>query len=196
MRGDYGFYESIDYTRQADAQGEPGVIVKTFMAHHQGMSLLAIDNLLHDDIMQTRFHADPRVQATESLLYERVPASPPLATDYAARTDRPRPGDGAKTTAPVRIPTPDTPTPRALLLANAEYSGLMITNAGGGYIKWKDVEITRWRADTTRDQWGVFCYIKDMDSGGILVGDCAADRRRSAATTPCCSARKSGVFAP
>ncbi len=166
MRGEYGFYESIDYTRQADAQGEAGVIVKTFMAHHQGMSLLAIDNLLHDDIMQKRFHADPRVQATESLLYERVPASPPLATDYAARASRTRPGDGAKTTAPVRIPTPDTPTPRALLLANAEFSG-MVTNAGGGYIKWKDVEVSRWRADTTRDQWGVFCYVKDMDSGDI-----------------------------
>ena len=166
LRGDYGFYESIDYTRQSDESGDPGVIVKTFMAHHQGMSLLAIDNLLHDNIMQARFHSDPRVRATESLLYERVPANPPVAKDYAAHVARTRVASTPQTTAPVRIPTPDTPTPRALLLANAEYS-LTITNSGSGVSRWKDLEISRWRADTTRDNAGSFIYIKDVDSGAF-----------------------------
>jgi cyclic beta-1,2-glucan synthetase len=166
MRGDYGFYESIDYTRQSDEGGDPGVIVKTYMAHHQGMSLLAIDNLLHDNIMQARFHSDPRVRATESLLYERVPANPPIAKDYAAHVARTRIASTPQTTAPVRIPTPDTPAPRTLLLGNAEYS-VMITNAGGGVSKWKDLEISRWRADTTRDNTGSFIYIKNLEDGSF-----------------------------
>ena len=166
LKGDYGFYESIDYTRQADQTGDRGVIVKTYMAHHQGMSLLAIDNLLNDNIMQNRFHSDPRVRATESLLYERVPANPPLAKDYAAQVSRTRVTATPQTTAPTRIPTPDTQTPRTHLLANAEYS-VMITNAGGGVSKWKDLEISRWRADTTRDNSGTFIYIKDLDDNAF-----------------------------
>ena len=166
MRGDLGFFESIDYTRQADETGDRGVIVSTYMAHHQGMSLLAIDNLLNDNIMQARFHADPRVQATESLLYERVPNNPPLARDYAAQIARTRTAVAPQTGAPVRINTPDGPAPRTHLLANAEYS-VMITNSGAGVSRWKDMEINRWRADTTRDNMGTFLYIKDLDDGNL-----------------------------
>ena len=121
-------YESIDYTRQSDEGGDPGVIVKTYMAHHQGMSLLAIDNLLHDNIMQARFHSDPRVRATESLLYERVPANPPIAKDYAAQVARSRASPPRR--KPPRLsafPRPTRPRLARLLLANAEYS-VMITN--------------------------------------------------------------------
>ncbi len=166
VRGDMGFFESIDYTRQSDAQGDRGVIVSTYMAHHQGMSLLAIDNLLNDNIMQDRFHADPRVQATESLLYERVPNNPPLARDYAAQIARTKTAVVPQTGTPVRINTPDGPTPRTHLLANTDYS-VMITNSGSGVSRWKDLEINRWRADTTRDNSGTYLYIKDLEDGSL-----------------------------
>ena len=164
--GDYGFYESIDYTRQRDPQGDPGVVVQTYMAHHQGMTLLAIDNILNDNILQARFHADPRVRATESLLYERVPVAPALARDYIGKTPLPRLRPSAPAETSARVDTYDTPTPRTHLLSNADYS-VMVTNAGGGYSRWKDLEITRWRSDTTRDSWGSFCYLKDLESGEV-----------------------------
>ena len=68
--GAFGFYEAVDYS---SASGQPA-LVREWMAHHQGMSLLAILNLLHDNVVQRWFHANPEVQATELLLHE-VPAS-------------------------------------------------------------------------------------------------------------------------
>ncbi len=66
---------------------------------------------------------------------------------------------------PVRIlNNPDTPVPEVHLLSNGRYH-VMITNAGGGYSKWKDIAVTRWHEDTTRDNWGTFCYIHDESSG-------------------------------
>jgi cyclic beta-1,2-glucan synthetase len=166
LRGDYGYYESIDYTRQHGPHGERGVLVQTYMAHHQGMILLSIDNVLNNNVFQTRFHADPRVRATESLLYERVPIAPALLKEYVREAPTPRvaalPG-GAMSS---RIDTWDTPTPRTHLLSNGTYS-VMITQAGSGYSRWRDIEITRWRADTTRDSWGTFCYLKDVETSVV-----------------------------
>ena len=71
--GPMGFYEAIDFTRAAKRQGERGVIIYAYMAHHQGMSLLALDNTVHRGVMQRRFHADLRIRAIESVLFERIP---------------------------------------------------------------------------------------------------------------------------
>ena len=66
---------------------------------------------------------------------------------------------------PVRIiTTPDTPIPEVHLLSNGNYH-VMVTNSGGGYSRWKDLAVTRWREDTTSDNWGTFCYIRDYESG-------------------------------
>jgi hypothetical protein len=73
--GRYGFYEAVDFTGERRfRRREEGVVVRSFMAHHQGMILLAIDSTLMNGPMQRRFHADPLVQAAEYLLQERVPA--------------------------------------------------------------------------------------------------------------------------
>ena len=69
----YGFYEAIDYTPERVPKNQKHVVIHSFMAHHQGMSLVALDNVLHEDVMQRRFHADPLIQATELLLQERIP---------------------------------------------------------------------------------------------------------------------------
>jgi hypothetical protein len=67
--GRYGFYEAADYSPGGPAP------VRSWMAHHLGMSLLAVCNLLFDNAMQTYFHSDPHVLATELLLHERVPSA-------------------------------------------------------------------------------------------------------------------------
>ena len=71
--GAYGFYEALDYTSSTLARRRNVAVVRAFMAHHQGMSLVAIANVLNDGAMRSRFHAEPIVQATELLLQERTP---------------------------------------------------------------------------------------------------------------------------
>ena len=78
LLSDYGYYEALDYSRQSSREGERGVIVRAYMAHHQGMSFLALANFLHDNTLQRHFHADPRVRTVEPLLHERIPNLPPL----------------------------------------------------------------------------------------------------------------------
>lgn len=161
----YGYYESIDFARQRGPHGERGVIVYAFMAHHQGMMLVAINNAMHHDIMQTRFHSDPRICGIESILNERAPLHPPMLSNY-----RPQAMQRLVPISTVAImgtmDTPHSRAPKVILLSNSNYS-IMMTSAGGGYSRWRDFDITRWRADTTCDSWGNFCYIKDMESGAI-----------------------------
>jgi cyclic beta-1,2-glucan synthetase len=162
----YGFYESLDYTPERVKKGERCTIVRAFMAHHQGMSLVALDNLLNDNVMQNRFHDDPLVQATELLLQERVPRGVAAAHPRAEEvlTGRVvRILSGLVTRA---YDTADLPTPRTQLLSNGTYSA-MITSAGGGYSTCGPLAVTRWREDATRDNWGSFVYVRDVRSGAV-----------------------------
>ena len=162
LRGVYGFNDSIDYTRERQTEGAHGIVAYTYMAHHQGMILVAIGNALRDNIMQSRFHADLRVRATEPLLFERIPVSP-VVVQGTTRDGMPRQiGSTSSAVALSRVTTPDTPTPRTLLLGHGAYS-VMVTSAGGGYSRWRDIDLSRWRTDTTRDSSGNFCYVKDIE---------------------------------
>jgi len=167
MWGPFGFYESIDYTREWGPGGERGVIVYAYMAHHQGMALSAINNVINNDPIPGRFHKDPRISGVASLLYEKIPTTKPLkqiVTEKNLVLTRIKPF--SKQPVMGVVETPESVTPKVNLLSNGEYS-LMVTNAGGGYSKWRDFDITRWRADTTRDCWGSFYYIKDVKSGNV-----------------------------
>lgn len=163
---EYGCYESIDFTRQSAPQGKRGVIVYAFMAHHQGMSFLAINNLLNNNILRKRFHANPRVCGMESLLYEKVPTSPSISK--GSRKEIPISRLTPFPTEPIMgfVETPHSAVPKVNILSNGNYS-VMMTNAGGGYSQWKEIDITRWRSDITCDNWGSHCYIKDLKSGNI-----------------------------
>ncbi|HUT79238.1 MAG TPA: glucoamylase family protein, partial [Polyangia bacterium] len=161
--GRFGFHEAIDYTPSRLPRRHSHAVIRSFMAHHQGMTLLSLAHLLLDRPMQRRFAADPLFRATTLLLQERVPR----ATRYASRTadlsESPAPSAGAE--AAVRVFTnPDTPFPQVQLLSNGTYN-VMVTNAGGGYSRWKDIAITRWREDPTRDDWGSFCFIRETAGG-------------------------------
>ncbi len=164
---DYGYFEAIDFNRRPKANAEPGVIVRAYMAHHQGMGFLALTNFLYNNVMQHRFHRDPRVKATEPLLYERVPVSPPIH-HISIRVEIPSRIEPLGVASSVsNFETPYSITPKVQLLSNGQLS-TMTTSAGGGYTRWKDLDITRWRADTTTDAYGSFIYLRDLDNGQVL----------------------------
>jgi cyclic beta-1,2-glucan synthetase len=164
--GLYGFYEAIDYTPSRVPIGSTNVNVFQFMAHHQGMSLLALEYLLLDKPMQRRFEADPELRAANLLLQERVPKTVapifPHVAEASVTHSTSAEADGA-----MRVFTdPNASIPEVHLLSNGRYH-VVITSAGGGYSRWKDLAVTRWREDATRDCFGSFCYLRDVISGAV-----------------------------
>jgi hypothetical protein len=139
--GRYGFYEAVDYTASRLPRGQSHAVVRSFMAHHQGMGLLALAHLLLEQPMQRRFEADPRLRATLLLLQERVPKATVFEPDIAERA-APRATERAEASSLRVFGTPDTPAPEVQLLSNGRYH-VMVTQAGGGYSRWKDLAVSR-----------------------------------------------------
>lgn len=166
-KGPYGYYESIDYTRQRDPSGIRGVLIYAYMAHHQGMILASIDNVLNDNILQKRFHDNPRIAGVEALLYERIPKRVPVRLGGISQRI-PLKRLMPFSTQPLYSvsDTPFSVIPKISLLSNGAYS-IGVTNTGGSFSTWRGVDISRFRADFTRDNWGNFYYIKDVDHGEI-----------------------------
>jgi cellobiose phosphorylase len=163
LAGTFGYHEAIDYTPSRLPRGEKSAVVRSYMAHHQGMGLLALAYLLLDRPMQRRFESDPALQATLLLLQERVPRAVPFHPEMAERVDF-RSGQPS-TETPLRvIVTPNTASPEVQLLSNGRYH-VMLTASGAGYSRWEDVAVTRWREDGTTDAWGSFCYLRDTETG-------------------------------
>jgi len=159
MLGQYGLYESIDFTPSRLPDGQDSAVVRSYMAHHQGMILLSIINFLQHDLMVERFHSDPHIEATDLVLHERVPAQVEVEsqrpeTTAPARETKPLPSD-----VPYRT-SMRTPLPEVFLLSNGSYTTLL-TNSGAGYSQWNGLALTRWRPDTTQDDWGSWIYIQD-----------------------------------
>ena len=162
--GAYGLYEALDYTAPRLPEAGEVAVVRAYMAHHQGMIVVAIANALHGGMMRARFHAEPSVQATELLLQERTPRDVAVARP---RTDEVQAvGDVREFVPPVdrHFTSPQSATPRAQLLSNGRYA-VMLTTAGSGYSRWRDLAITRWREDVTRDGWGTYVFLRDVHTG-------------------------------
>jgi cyclic beta-1,2-glucan synthetase len=165
-RGRYGWYEALDYTPARLPDGDKVSIVRSYMAHHQGMTLIAIANVLQDGAIRARFHAEPIIQATQLLLQERTPRDVLVAhpgADEAAATANVR---ELVPPIPRRFQSPHQPVPRTHLLSNGRYA-VMITAAGSGYSRWRDVAVTRWREDATCDPWGTYIFLRDVRSGDL-----------------------------
>ena len=162
--GAYGFYEALDYTAPRLPEGTELALVRAYMAHHQGMLIVAIANAVHDGSMRARFHAEPMVQATELLLQERTPRDVAVARPRADEVQAI--GDVREFVPPVerRFSSPHGAMPRTQLLSNGRYA-VMLTTAGSGYSRWRNLAITRWREDVTRDGWGTYVFLRDADSG-------------------------------
>ncbi|HOB21105.1 MAG TPA: glucoamylase family protein, partial [Candidatus Atribacteria bacterium] len=165
MLGRFGLYEAIDYTPERLPKKKKSIVVKSFMAHHQGMSLIAIDNFLNKNIMQNRFHSAPMVKATELLLQERMPRSDVYIKEYEESEimDLEQNRRDQEIRARRVFTDPNTPTPEVNILSNGNYA-VMSTNSGGGYSQYGGQAVSRWRADATRDNWGMMFFIKNLNS--------------------------------
>jgi len=172
--GPYGFRDALDFTRP-----DPGArfaLVHNYMAHHVGMTLVALDNVLEGAVWQRRFHADPLVRAAELLLYERIPRRLALQEPQEARPGEALPDPELERPAVREIHAADTPQPHVALLGRLPYT-LMVSHCGSGYSRYGELAVTRWRADGTTDHTGQFCYLKDVEAG----------RAWSAAHQPVCA---------
>jgi cellobiose phosphorylase len=155
------------------------VTIRSFMAHHQGMSLLALAYRLLDCPMQRRFLACPSFRAADLLLQERVPntTAKVLSEEYELAKSRKFEGEADGLT---RLVThSDARAPEVQLLSNGRYH-VVVSSAGGGYSRWGELAVTRWREDATRDCWGTFLYLRDLATGEFW----------SAAHQPCGCATK------
>jgi cyclic beta-1,2-glucan synthetase len=169
LDGEYGYFDAVDYTDRGQGAGSGladighPVVVRTYMAHHQGMILVALANALLDERMVDRFHADPRVQATELLLQERRPI------DVPAR-QRPVVDDVRVAVAPPlpvrRFRTPHTQFPHSQFLSNGRLLSV-VTNSGGGHLMRGGVAVTRSRRDATRDPGSICIYLRDVWNGDV-----------------------------
>jgi cyclic beta-1,2-glucan synthetase len=163
--GRYGFYEAVDFTPSRLPENTGAVIVRSFMAHHQGMTITAIANAVLDGILRARFHAVPMVQAVDLLLQERVLRDVATARPRATEV-RVTAADPIDTPRVRRFDAPATAAPTGHLLSNGRY-GVMVTPTGAGFSRWKDLAITRWRDDASVDGLGSFLYLRDVPGGEI-----------------------------
>lgn len=162
VRGNYGFYEAVDFTSVRLPQGSRYEVVQSFMAHHQGMSLLSLANVLLGNQMIRRFHCDARVKAADLLLQEKIPVK-------AALIEKPI---GHNATLPEfhghppeaeRIYRERTRVPQVNILSNGRFTSAM-TNDGNGFLSWNGLAVTRWREDPVVDSSGVVLYVHDRES--------------------------------
>ncbi|MBL9033415.1 MAG: glycosyl transferase [Rhodospirillaceae bacterium] len=165
-RGRYGFYEALDYTPARVPEGGSVAIVRAYMAHHQGMTIVAIADALLDGVMRARFHAEPIVRATELLLQERTPRDVAAAQPWAAAASAAIKVREVDTSDGRRFSSAQEATPATHLLSNGRYA-VMLTSAGSGYSRWRDLAVTRWREDSTCDDWGSYVFMRDVQSGDV-----------------------------
>jgi cellobiose phosphorylase len=161
--GRYGLYEAVDFTPARLPSGRDRELIHVFMVHHQGMSLLALAHALLGQPMQRRFLADPRFRATELLLHERLPQGQAGTRPDLSDSPNAMPEGQPAEAGPRVITNPDLAAPEVNLLSNGRYH-VLVTAAGGGSSRWNDLAVNRWREDATRDCWGMFCYLRDIDA--------------------------------
>jgi cyclic beta-1,2-glucan synthetase len=177
--GRYGFYESIDYTNERLPEDQRRVVIRAFMAHHQGMGFVSLLNALQGNRMEARFHSDPAVQATELILQERIPVRVPTAHPRSEEVLTGRVSQAPQGMIARVYDSADFEIPRTQLLSNGTYS-VMVTTAGAGYSQCGTNAVTRWREDVTCDNWGAFIYLRDVRSGEVWSAGHQPIRKRAA----------------
>lgn len=163
--GPYGFYEALDFTPARVPPKDKFAIVRNVMAHHQGMTIVSILNTLHDGLMRARFHREPMIMASELLLAEKQPREVGVAHARAAELKMRAATSISLMPAVRRLSGAASDAPVAThMLSNGRYA-VMVTGSGAGYSRWRDIAVTRWREDATRDDWGAFVYLRDTQTG-------------------------------
>ena len=166
--GKYGFYESIDFTPERLSANEDFHVVKTFIAHHQGMSLISINNFINDEIFQERFHSEPKIKSVEVLLHEKFPITniEIIETDESLAGFLPE-DDYEESRIYRQFDTPHTVVPQTQLLSNSNYSVLIDNSGSGKSFVEENVLINTWKEDATQNNNGIFVYLKDLSSNEI-----------------------------
>lgn len=159
--GRYGLWEAVDFTPERRPEGSAFAPVNAFMAHHQGMILLAIGNAVLDNRMVARLARNPQIGLVSLLLSERVPHELPSEIERLDAIE-----EAAAAPAPLRIAEPwhpaPTPFPQVHLLGNGRMNS-WISESGGGGLRWQRQALTRFVPDATRDADGCWLYLHDCD---------------------------------
>jgi len=167
-RGEHGFYEAIDYTKERLVGEEDFHVVKSFFAHHQGMSLCSINNCLNDNVLQERFHSDHRVEACALFLQEKFPTRIPIIQPHQAEQLllESNPSDTQGETREY-YNNPNQTYPRTRVLSNGDYT-VVVDQAGSGFSSYMtDLSISRFKADNSNNKYGTYLYLKDEESGQL-----------------------------
>ncbi len=160
----YGFYEAIDYTPTRLKKGQEYAIVKTYMAHHQGLILLAINNLFHQNILPKRFMKNPQIQAIDILLQEKMPENIIITKEEKEKIEKMKYIDDQSYTQK-EITKPITRLPQVNVLSNENYT-IMTDSRGLGYSKYGDILINRYKKTEDIEQ-GIFFFLKNVKTNRI-----------------------------
>ncbi len=162
--GQYGFYDAVDFTKSRVREGEEYAIVRNYMAHHHGMSIVAVNNVVFEGRMRERFHSDPVIEAAELLLQEKAPREIPVLQAKAENPMR-KAVESSEETPSIHIIENPLAAPRATqVMSNGHYS-VMVTANGGGYSRWNGLAITRFQPDILESGYGTFLFLRDMENG-------------------------------
>ncbi|HEX3043584.1 MAG TPA: glucoamylase family protein, partial [Bacillota bacterium] len=164
--GKYGFYEAIDFTPAHLSGQQKYAVVKSYMAHHQGMGFLALGNLLLGKRLQHRFLSEPRMEATEPLLRERVPVRGVVLRHKTKSQASSYRSTHSEITDLRSFYGVDTPLPEARFLSNGRYL-VMLSNNGSGFSSWGNIALTRWRSDPVRNASGAYFYIRNLNDNSL-----------------------------
>ncbi|MCF6368968.1 GH36-type glycosyl hydrolase domain-containing protein [Rhizobium halophilum] len=161
--GRYGFHDAVDFTPTRVPAGSRCAIVYNYYAHHHGMSIAAVANVVFNGYLRELFHADPVIEAAELLLQEKAPRDVPVMSARHEET----PGKGQAELLRAEVRTIENPAYRdreIALLSNGHYS-VMLTATGAGYSRWNGQVVARWKPDATEDRWGQFIFLRDTATG-------------------------------
>ncbi|MCO5062912.1 MAG: protein ndvB [Rhizobiaceae bacterium] len=162
--GRYGYYDAIDFTPQRVPEGADCAVVYNYYAHHQGMSIAAISNIVFEGRLRDRFHSDPIIEAAELLLQERAPRDIPIATVRTEADERVK-VDVVEHTPDTRLVIEPLSAMRATgIMSNGSYQ-VMVAATGSGYSRWNDLAVTRWQPDPTENRMGTFIFLRDVATG-------------------------------
>ena len=164
MYSQYGFYESIDYTAERLDYGKICEPVKTYMAHHQGLILLSINNLINDDILVKRFSFNPEIEAVDILLQERMPEKAIITKEKKEKVEKIKIKDyesySKKTYTKI-----ETRLKTVNVISNGKYT-VVSTLEGESYSKFENILINRFK-ETSEGKQGIFFYIKNLSFNNI-----------------------------
>ncbi len=163
--GRYGYYDAVDFTPQRVPEGAGHAVVQSYFAHHSGMSIAAVANVVYEGRLRDRFHSDPVIESAELLLQEKAPREIPADTVRTEAEERPLVDEQEAQSLDTRIIADPGTALRATSLMSTGHYSMMVTATGSGYSRWGDLAITRWQPDPVEDRMGTYIFLRDVDSG-------------------------------